>query len=154
MRVKATATRTAIRNDDRFYLQIFGGVFSTIIIIVFSFYFCVLETGVDDFLRIVTPKSHQHYILGLWRRSQHKIGLWMQGQLILALTIGILIYLTLTIFQVPHALVLAVVAAACVCPTTFGTSGMKFAVTLSAAFIVTVVEALLGFARPLQAGSW
>ena len=92
--------------------QIFGGVFSFVLIIVFSFYFAVIETGVDDFLRIVTPKSHQAYVQGLWRRSQHKIGLWMQGQLILALIIGVLVYLGLTILGVPHALVLAVIAAA------------------------------------------
>lgn len=90
--------------------QIFGGVFSLILIVVFSFYFAVVETGVDDFLRVITPKSHQEYVLGLWRRSQHKIGLWMQGQLILAVLIAVLVYLSLTIFQVPHALVLAVAA--------------------------------------------
>ena len=92
--------------------QIFGGVFSFILIIVFSFYFAVLETGVDDFLRIIAPKRHQGYILDLWRRSQHKIGLWMQGQLILGLVIGILVYLGLTILGVKHALVLAVIAGA------------------------------------------
>lgn len=90
--------------------QLFGGFFSVILIVVFSFYFAVVETGVDDFLRIVTPKSHQAYVLGLWRRSQHKIGLWMQGQLILAVLIAVLVYLLLTIFGIPHALMLAVIA--------------------------------------------
>lgn len=90
--------------------EIFGGFFSLILIIVFSFYFAVVETGVDDFLRIVAPKSHQAYVLGLWRRSQRKIGLWMQGQLILAVLIAVLVYLSLTILQVPHALFLAVIA--------------------------------------------
>lgn len=91
--------------------QVFGGVFSLILIVVFSFYFAVVETGVDDFLSIVTPKSHKAYVLGLWRRSQHKIGLWMQGQLLLGVIIGVLVYLLLTILGVPHALVLAVLAA-------------------------------------------
>jgi len=91
--------------------RIFGGVFSLVLIIVFSFYFAVVETGVDDFLRIVTPKTHQSYMLGLWRRSQKKIGLWMQGQLLLGVIIGVLVYLGLTILGVPHALVLAVIAA-------------------------------------------
>jgi len=90
--------------------QIFGGFLSFILIIVFSFYFAVVETGVDDFLRVVTPKSHQAYILGLWQRSQRKIGLWMQGQLLLAVVVGVLVFLGLTIFGVPHALMLAVIA--------------------------------------------
>lgn len=91
--------------------KIFGGVFSFLLIIIFSFYFAVIETGVDDFLRIVSPRSYKNYVLGLWKRSQRKIGLWMQGQLILALLMGVLLYLGLTILGVPHALVLAVIAA-------------------------------------------
>lgn len=90
---------------------IFGGVLSLILVVVFSFYFAVVDTGVDDFLRIITPKSHQSYVQGLWRRSQTKIGLWMQGQLLLGVIMGVLVFLALTIFGVPHALVLAVIAA-------------------------------------------
>ncbi len=89
---------------------IFGGLFSFMLIVIFSFYFAVIDTGVDDFLRIVTPKSYQSYIQGLWKRSQKKIGLWMQGQLILGVIIGVLVFLGLTIIGVPHALVLAVIA--------------------------------------------
>lgn len=90
---------------------IFGGVFSFVLIIVFSFYFAVIETGVDDFLRIAVPKQYQSYVLGLWRRAQRKIGLWMQGQLLLAIIMGVLVYLGLTILGVKHSLVLAVIAA-------------------------------------------
>ena len=90
---------------------VFGGIFSALLIIVFSFYFAVIETGVDDFLRLVCPRGYQPYVLGLWRRSQHKIGLWMQGQVLLGVLMGVLVYLGLTIFGVPHALVLAVITA-------------------------------------------
>lgn len=90
--------------------RIFGGVFSFLLIVIFSFYFAVLETGVDDFLRIIVPKTHQEYALGLWRRSQHKIGKWMQGQLLLGVIMGVLVFLGLTILGVPDALVLATIA--------------------------------------------
>jgi len=90
--------------------NVFGGIFSFIIIAVFTFYFAVLETGVDDFLHIFVPKENQGYVVGLWRRSQHKIGLWMQGQLLLGFIIGVLAYLGLTIIGVPNALVLGVLA--------------------------------------------
>ncbi|MDP3645743.1 MAG: AI-2E family transporter [bacterium] len=91
--------------------KVFGGVFSFVLIMVFSFYFAVIETGVDEFIRVVTPKKHQSYVQGLWIRSRHKIGLWMQGQLLLGLIMGILVYLGLTILGVKHALVLAVIVA-------------------------------------------
>ncbi|MBI2610581.1 AI-2E family transporter [Candidatus Kaiserbacteria bacterium] len=91
--------------------SVFGGVLSFILIIVFSFYFGVIETGVEDFLEIVAPRKYRAYVLDLWRRSRHKIGLWMQGQLLLAVIIGVLVYLVLTILGIKHALLLAVVAA-------------------------------------------
>ena len=88
----------------------FGGLTSLVLIIVFSFYFSMQEPGVDDFLRLVTPTNHQQYILGLWKRSQQKIGKWMQGQLVLGVIVGVLLYLGLTILGVPNALLLAVLA--------------------------------------------
>src|SRR3990167_3298181 len=85
--------------------NVFGGVLSFILIIVLSFYFAVIETGVADFLRIVTPRRYEPYVLDLWKRSQRKIGLWMQGQLILAVIMGVLIYLGLTIASVPAVII-------------------------------------------------
>ncbi|HYF10269.1 MAG TPA: AI-2E family transporter [Candidatus Paceibacterota bacterium] len=87
---------------------VFGGLLSLILIAVLSFYFAVQETGVDDFLEVITPVRHQEYILGLWKRAQFKIGLWMQGQLLLGLIVGVLTYLGLTILGVPYALLFAI----------------------------------------------
>jgi len=89
---------------------IFGGVVSFILIVVFSFYFAVNERGIEEFLRVMTPLKHEDYVLGLWRRAQHKIGLWMQGQLLLAVLIGVLTFLGLSILGIQYALVLAVIA--------------------------------------------
>ena len=91
--------------------SVFGGVFSFFLILLLAFYFALQEAGIDDFLRIVSPVKHQAYVQSLWKRSQAKIGLWMQGQLLLSLIVGILTYLWLTILGVPYALLLAVFAA-------------------------------------------
>ncbi|KKW27940.1 MAG: hypothetical protein UY70_C0005G0004 [Candidatus Kaiserbacteria bacterium GW2011_GWB1_52_6] len=101
----------AINNAFSAVSAVFGGAFSFLLIIVFSFYFAVAETGVDVFLRVVAPGKHQAYVMDLWKRSQHKIGLWMQGQLLLGLIMGVLVFLGLTILGVKHALLLAVIAA-------------------------------------------
>ncbi len=89
---------------------VFGGIVQFFLIIVFSFYFSMQVKGIEDFLRIVTPLKYEGYIVGLWNRTRHKIGLWMQGQLILGLIVGILSYLGLLILQIPHPLLLAVIA--------------------------------------------
>ncbi|MEA1929631.1 MAG: AI-2E family transporter [Patescibacteria group bacterium] len=90
---------------------IFGGLLSFILIIVFSFYLAVQSAGIESFLRVITPIDRENYVVGVWRRARRKIGYWMQGQLLLALIIGVLVFLALTIFGVPYALLLAVVAA-------------------------------------------
>jgi predicted PurR-regulated permease PerM len=90
---------------------IFGSLFSFVLIIVISFYLAVQDDGVASFLRVVTPVKHEKYILDLWRRSQRKIGFWMQGQLLLGAIVGILTYLGLSILGVENALLLALIAA-------------------------------------------
>jgi predicted PurR-regulated permease PerM len=89
---------------------VFGGALSFMLIIILSFYLSVQENGIDNFLKVVTPAKHQDYIVSLWKRSQAKIGLWMQGQLVLALIIGILVYLGLAILDIRYAFLLAVLA--------------------------------------------
>ncbi len=89
---------------------IFGGLLSFVLIVVFSFYFAINERGIEEFLRVITPVQHENYVIGLWNRSRKKIGLWMQGQFLLAILIGTLTYLGLTILGIQYALVLAVIA--------------------------------------------
>jgi predicted PurR-regulated permease PerM len=89
---------------------VFGGALSFILIIVLSFYLAVQEDGVGTFLKAITPWKQEKYILSLWNRSRHKIGLWMQGQLLLAAIILVLVYLGLLLIGIEHALLLAVLA--------------------------------------------
>lgn len=89
---------------------IFGGVFSFGLIVVLSFYLSVQENGIPDFLRLITPEKQQEYVLQLWKRAQKKIGQWMQGQLLLMLLVGVLVFLGLSIFGVKHAFLFAVLA--------------------------------------------
>lgn len=90
---------------------IFGGVVSFVLIVVLSIYFSVQETGVDDFLRVILPVEYQKYGVDLWKRSQIKIGLWMQGQLLLSLLAGVLVFMWLATIGVPYAFLLAIFAA-------------------------------------------
>ena len=95
----------------------FGGIFSLGLVVVLSFYFAVQEQGVENFLRIVVPLRYEEYTISLWRRAQHKIGLWMQGQLMLSILAGILVYLGLLIINVglgadmPYALLIGMLTA-------------------------------------------
>lgn len=89
---------------------IFGGVLNFVLILVLSFYLVAQEDGISKFLKMITPIKHEQYVIGLWRRSQAKIGLWMQGQLLSSALIMVLVYIALLVVGVPHALLLAFLA--------------------------------------------
>ena len=91
--------------------SLFGGLLGFVVTIVISFYLAVQKNGVTSFLKIITPNNHEKYVIDLWKRSQKKIGLWMQGQLLLAVLVGVLTYLLLSILGIPNALVLALLTA-------------------------------------------
>ena len=80
-------------------INILGGVFSALVIVVISFYLLIKENGIDNFLKTVTPVE------------QRKMGRWFQGQLLLAFIVGTLVYLGLSILGIKFALTLAIIAA-------------------------------------------
>lgn len=88
----------------------FGGIFSFILIIVFSFYLAAQEKGIDAFLKIITPLAYEPYVADLWERSQRKLGRWLRTQLLLGAIVGIFIFFGLTFLNVPHAFFFAIIA--------------------------------------------
>jgi len=113
---------------------------------VLSFYFALQETGVDDFLRLVLPLKHEDYAVNLWRRAQKKIGLWMQGQILLSVIVGVLVYLGLLIIGIPHAFLLAVVTSMAEIIPVFGSllSGVIAAAVASSAGGVALALIVIG----------
>lgn len=92
---------------------IFGGLLQFMVVLVMTYYLVVDETGLKRFIRSLTPSQHQDYIWDLMTRIQHKLGLWLRGQLLLMLVIGLLTYVGLAVLkgfglvQMDYILVLA-----------------------------------------------
>lgn len=74
---------------------LFNSVTQLVLITVISFYFAVQEKGIEDFLRVIIPLKNEAYAIDLWKRSQAKIGKWMQGQIILGLLMGVFTFIGL-----------------------------------------------------------
>jgi predicted PurR-regulated permease PerM len=100
--------------------QIFGSALSFILIIVLSFYLSVQKNGIENFLKLVIPIKYEVYIVDLWQRVSKKIGRWLQGQILLALLVGVLTFLGLTILNVDYSLTFALLAAVFELIPTFG----------------------------------
>lgn len=89
---------------------VIGSVINLVLTFVLAFYLALEEHGVQKFLRLVVPKHHEEYVTDLWARAQKKIGLWMQGQLLLSLIVSALIYVPMLILGMPYATLLAILA--------------------------------------------
>lgn len=88
----------------------FGSIFNLILIILISFYLSVQEKGIENFLRLIFPITYEDYVVDLWERSRRKIALWMKGQMLLGLIVGVLTYLMLSLLGIEYALILAIIA--------------------------------------------
>jgi len=89
---------------------IFGGFISFLAVLVISFYLSVTKKGVESFLESVVPEKYESYVKDLWKRSERKVGLWLQGQLLLALIVGLVVYVGLSLMGIRFALVMGLLA--------------------------------------------
>ena len=89
-------------------VDVFGGVFSALAILIISFYLSVTRKGIETFLDSVIPEKYECYVISLWKRAEHKVGKWLQGQLLLGLIVGLIVYVGLSLLKIKFALILAV----------------------------------------------
>lgn len=92
-------------------VSIFGGVMSAIAILIISFYLSVTKRGIESFLGSIVPEKYESYAIDLWKRAELKVGLWLQGQLLLGLIMGLLVYVGLSFMDIKFALILGFLAA-------------------------------------------
>ncbi len=90
--------------------HIFSGIFSILLVMVFTFYMIVEEEAIKKLARLLSPAHKEKYVIELIERMEDKIGLWLRGQLVLCLIIFIAVYIGLTILGVKYALLLALIA--------------------------------------------
>lgn len=92
-------------------IDIFGGLFAFVAILIISFYLSVTRKGIENFLGSVVPEKYENYAVNLWNRSELKVGRWFQGQLLLGLIVGLIVYVGLSVIGIKFALILGIWAA-------------------------------------------
>jgi len=88
-----------------------GGISLFIMTFVLSFYLAVDRDGVEKLLRAVLPPGFEDQILSIYFRTRYKIGKWLEGQILLSLSVGISVFIGLSLLGVKYSLVLAILAA-------------------------------------------
>lgn len=90
-------------------VNIFGGIFSFVSILIISFYLSVTKKGIEVFLGSVVPEKYESYVVNLWKRTEIKVGQWLQAQLLLGLIVGLMVYIGLSLMHIKFALILSLI---------------------------------------------
>ena len=88
-----------------------GGISLFVLSFVLSFYLAVDRDGVEKLLRAILPPSYEDQILSIYFRTRYKIGKWLEGQILLSLSVGLGVFIGLSILGIKYSLVLAILAA-------------------------------------------
>lgn len=91
-------------------VSVFGGILSFLAVVIISFYLSVMRRGIDGFLKSIVPAKYEDYVINLWVKTEHKVGRWFQAQLLLALIVGLLVFVGLSLLNVRFALLLGILA--------------------------------------------
>ena len=105
--------KTSVFGSSGFFVTtsvVIGSIINFVLTFVLAFYLALEEHGVQKFLQLIVPKKQEEYIIDLWARAQKKIGLWMQGQLLLSFLVSLLVYIPMVILDMPYAALLAILA--------------------------------------------
>ncbi len=103
------------RDSITFAAQLAGTTVSfvvqLIIVMVLGFFIQIEKEGIRSWFCSFFSHRYRGYIDGKADAINHKIGQWARGQLILGLSIGILVFIALTILGMQYAVTLAALAA-------------------------------------------
>jgi predicted PurR-regulated permease PerM len=89
---------------------VFSTVLSILLVMVLTFYFTAEEQSMRRALLTLLPNRYGPDITRMLNNTQRRLGLWLRGQLILSLIIGLLVYIGLSIIGIKYALILALLA--------------------------------------------
>jgi predicted PurR-regulated permease PerM len=87
------------------------GLLSTILILLFSYYWLIYRGHAIQALALLVPLDRRTDAVELWQQIEQKIGAFVRGLFMMAITIGALAGIGFSLIGLPYALTVAVIAA-------------------------------------------
>lgn len=92
-------------------LAVFNGVLNLFLVLVITFFMILHSKESSDFFHSLFPHRYSAYISQKGQQISTRIGEWVRGQLLLALAMGLLTFILLSIVGIDYALTLSLVSA-------------------------------------------
>lgn len=90
--------------------KVFGGLFSTLTVLVVSFYLILYHERFKENIAHLFHKNDRERVINTLSLIDDKLGAWLTGQVLLSLFIGVITWAALSIIGFPYALPLAILA--------------------------------------------
>jgi predicted PurR-regulated permease PerM len=90
--------------------RVFGGVLSTLTVVVVSFYLLLYHERLERLVVSLTPTARKEQAKQVFLKIEEKMGNWVRGQLALSFFIGVITWVFLSVLGVSYALPLAFLA--------------------------------------------
>lgn len=87
-----------------------SGFTALLTVLVLTLYLLLDEDGIKKFFTALLPLKQKDKLVSIGHQVGHALGAWLRGQLLLAVIIGFIVFIGLTILQVPYALTLGLLA--------------------------------------------
>lgn len=88
----------------------FNGAAALIMIFILTLYFLLDENGIKKFFISLLPIRQKNRIVQVANKIGIKLGGWLRGQIVLGIAVGLVVYLGLSLLNMPYALTLAILA--------------------------------------------
>lgn len=98
------------RNAFSFTTQVFGGIFSFLMMFIISFYLLLYYDEMKKLFASAFKPEHRPFILATIDKTNEKLGSWLRGQVILCFFIGLISWISLILLGIPNALPLALLS--------------------------------------------
>ena len=90
---------------------IFNGIFNMLVVLIITFFMVVKSKSTASFFQSLFPSKYSGYISVKSKEVSIRIGEWVRGQILLAITMGIITFIIFTIMGLDYALTLSFVSA-------------------------------------------
>lgn len=102
--------KTMSNNVFNVIFVFFGGVFSTMFVVITALFLSLEEKFMERTLTLIFPKKYEAYALNIWERSQKKVSGWFGARLLACLFVGVASYIVFILFNVKYPFTLGLFA--------------------------------------------
>jgi predicted PurR-regulated permease PerM len=108
--LKGNISKELVDQLFTFLTKIFGGISFAFLAFLLAFFLNLDKRSIEKIIKVSSPKKYENYLISLWLKIRQKISGWFFSQIILSSFVGLLVYFSFLILNLPYKELLAVLA--------------------------------------------